>query len=140
MTQGQIHTLAATLHLGQTDKGGKPYIDHPVRVAARCSDPQAKLVALLHDVIEDTTATAEYLLRQGVPGEVVEVVEVLTRRSDESYDDYIHRVARHPLAKVVKLADLEDNMDIRRLPTLTDADLRRLQTYHRAWRYLNEKK
>ena len=129
--------IAKRAHAGQKDKAGQDYITHPIRVAERCDDPRAKIVALLHDTIEDSNVTADYLRKEGFREEIVEAVLAVTRREVEDYDDYVRRAAQNELGYMVKRADLEDNMDIRRLPELTDRDVERLRKYLRAWRYLS---
>ena len=129
--------LASTKHLSQTDKAGKPYLGHVARVAYEyCESDEERIVAMLHDLIEDTDVTAEQLRKEGFPDEVVDAVVAITRREGEDYDAYIERVALTPLACQVKIADLRDNMDITRFDTLTDEDLQRLKKYHRSWRRL----
>lgn len=130
--------IATKAHEGQKDKSGYEYIMHPIRVAERCKDTRAKIVALLHDTIEDTFVTKDYLREQGFPDEIIEGVLSVTKREGESYDEFVRRAAENPLGKEVKKADLEDNMDIRRLKELTDEDVGRLRKYLRAWQFLNE--
>ena len=130
--------IAVRAHKGQKDKAGHDYILHPIRVSERCDDPRAKIVALLHDTIEDTDVTADYLREEGFTEEIVEAVLAMTRREGEEYDDYVRRAAQNELGRMVKRADLEDNMDIRRLPELTDHDVERLRKYLRAWQYIVE--
>ena len=132
--------IAKRAHAGQKDKAGQDYITHPIRVAERCDDPRAKIVALLHDTIEDSNVTADYLRKEGFREEIVEAVLAVTRREGEDYDDYVRRAAQNELSRMVKRADLEDNMDIRRLPELTDRDVERLRKYLRAWRYLSSER
>lgn len=130
--------IATKAHEGQKDKSGYEYIMHPIRVAERCKDTRAKIVALLHDTIEDTFVTTDYLREQGFPDEIIEGVLSVTKHQGESYDEFVRRAAENPLGKEVKKADLEDNMDIRRLKELTDEDVGRLRKYMRAWQFLNE--
>jgi len=130
--------IATKAHEGQKDKSGYEYIMHPIRVAERCKDTRAKIVALLHDTIEDTFVTTDYLREQGFPDEIIEGVLSVTKHQGESYDEFVRRAAENPLGKEVKKADLEDNMDIRRLKELTDEDVGRLRKYLRAWQFLNE--
>ena len=130
--------IAIRAHKGQKDKAGHDYILHPIRVSERCDDPRAKIVALLHDTIEDTDVTADYLREEGFTEEIVEAVLAVTRREGEEYDDYVRRAAQNELGRMVKRADLEDNMDIRRLPELTDRDVERLRKYLWAWQYIVE--
>lgn len=128
--------IAIKAHEGQTDKSGRNYVMHPIRVAERCKDPQAKIVALLHDTIEDTFVTAEYLREEGFPEEIINGVLSVTRRDNESYEAFVQRAAENAIGREVKIADLEDNMDVRRLKEITDEDVRRLRKYLRAWQYL----
>lgn len=128
--------IAIKAHEGQLDKSGRAYIMHPVRVAERCKDVKAKIVALLHDTIEDTDVTPDFLRSQGFPDEIIDGVLSVTKQDGESYEAFVRRAAQHPLGKAVKLADLEDNMDIRRLKQISDEDVKRLQKYLRAWQYL----
>ena len=130
--------LAIEAHLGQVDKAGMPYILHPLRMMTRLDTPEAKMAAVLHDVVEDSAWTLEKLRMEGFPPEVLEAVDALTRYADETYEAFIERAAQHPLARRVKLADLEDNMDVRRLGTLTKRDVERLQRYQKAWRRLRQ--
>lgn len=129
---------ALTSHRGQADKAGQPYILHPLRLMARLDDPLAQCVALLHDTLEDSSTSAADLLNDGFPVEVVRAVEALTRGRAESYEDFIERVLLNPLAREVKLMDLEDNMNVLRLRGVADSDLRRIAKYHRAWLRLHE--
>lgn len=128
--------IAIYVHEEQKDKSGREYIMHPIRVAERCKDPRAKIVALLHDTIEDTEVTADYLREQGFPEEIISGVLSVTKREGESYDDFVCRAAENFLGREVKIADLEDNMDIRRLKEITEDDVARLRKYLRAWKYL----
>lgn len=130
--------LAAKAHTGQVDKGGAPYILHPIRVMLACEGEQAKIVALLHDTLEDTALTAADLRREGFPEEIVQAVLCLTRRRDEDYMDYIARVSKNPLAAEVKRADLQDNMDIRRIPSPTEKDFARIRKYEQAFQRLKD--
>lgn len=129
--------IATKAHKGQKDKAGQDYILHPIRVAERCKDPRAKIIALLHDTIEDTDVTADYLRSAGFPEEIIEGVLAVTKHEGESYEAFVSRAAKNPLGKEVKIADLEDNMDIRRLKEITDRDVLRLRKYLRAWQNLS---
>lgn len=128
--------IATKAHEGQTDKSGKPYIGHVMRVSLGCKTQKSKVIALLHDVIEDTPVTPEQLMADGIPADIVEAVLILSRRQGEEYEQYINRVAPHPLCREVKIADLEDNMDVRRLAEIGEADVKRLKKYHKAWKTL----
>ena len=122
--------IATKAHKGQVD------IFHPIRVAELCTTEEEKIVALLHDTIEDTSVTAEYLLEQGFPRTIVDAVLGVTRRDDETYEEFVRRASLNPISKQVKIHDLEDNMDIRRLSEVTEKDLARLNKYLRAYKYL----
>ena len=128
--------LASTHHLSQRDKGGERYFGHPVRVAENCDTDEQRIVALMHDLLEDTPVTAQQLLDDGFPTHIVEAVQALTRQPGETYEQFIDRLSPNAIARRVKIADLLDNMDVTRLPVLTDDDCRRLQKYHRSWRKL----
>ena len=130
--------LATLAHRGQVDKAGRPYILHPLELMSRFADADAdaKIVAVLHDTIEDSDLDAAALRAKGFSEPVVDAVLALTRRSHESYDEFIERVRTNPLARRVKIADLEHNMDVRRLAKLGPDDLERLERYHRSWRRL----
>jgi (p)ppGpp synthase/HD superfamily hydrolase len=113
-------TLAAVAHRDQTDKAGLPYILHPLRVMGSFLAPEdedARIVAVLHDVVEDTYVDLDLLKTYGYAPAVLEAIDAISRRHDETYPAYIERVARNPLAVRVKLADLHDNLDRRRLST-----------------------
>lgn len=128
--------IAVRAHQGQTDRAGMPYILHPVRVASRCRSLDEKTVALLHDTIEDTDITAEYLASEGFPPYIVEAVLSVSRIPDESYDDFVLRSMANPIGREVKIHDLEDNMDITRLQEVTPKDIGRLNKYLKAYRQL----
>ena len=105
-------SIATEAHRDQRDKAGAPYILHPIRVMLAQTDDAARAAALLHDVIEDCGWTAEGLAEAGIPSQVVVAVEALTRRPGEDYMDFVRRAAADPIAKRVKLADVEDNLDL----------------------------
>jgi len=129
--------LAVAAHRRQLDKAGKPYILHPLRVMLRFKDPEEMITAVLHDVIEDTEITLRDLREQGYSERVLQALAALTRREDETYADFIDRAAKNPLARRIKLADLADNMNLHRLPAVTEADCRRLARYKEAWKKLD---
>jgi hypothetical protein len=140
MTDNELLEKAAliciTNHAGQTDKAGKAYFQHPMRVALRCAGTEQKIVALLHDIIEDTSVTPEYLLEQGFSQTIVDAILSLTKREGESYEDFICRAAENPIGRVVKLQDLKDNLDVMRLNEVTNEDAQRLTKYLAARSYL----
>lgn len=128
--------LATEAHEGQTDKAGQPYIGHPLRVMARVDTDDARIVAVLHDVLEDTPVTAADLIALGCPAEVVAAVDALSKRPGETLEESMRRVAEHPLAVVVKHADLDDNSDPQRLEALPPAVADRLRDKYRRSREL----
>ncbi len=130
--------IATKAHEGQTDKAGAPYIFHPIRVANRCLTDEEKIVALLHDVIEDSETSSSDLLAKGFPRTIVDAVLSVTRNEDESYEDFIKRSRLNPIGRQVKIHDLEDNLDITRLAQVTENDIARLNKYLSAYRYLRE--
>lgn len=117
--------LAEQAHAGQTDKAGRPYIEHPRRVASRFTDPILRTVALLHDVVEDTQVTLNDLHRQ-FPTVVVNAVDALTHRKGEDRATYYRRVRSNERARKVKLADVDDNADPERLALLDETTRDRL--------------
>lgn len=127
---------AMKAHGGQVDKAGRDYIEHPIAVAARVNSPEEKMAAYLHDVVEDTDVTLEDLRSMGFPECVIEAVDCLTKREGVSLADYLYRVKRNEIARVVKLADLDHNSDISRIPEPKEKDYRRVERYHRESAYL----
>ncbi|MCI6738400.1 MAG: HD domain-containing protein [Intestinibacter sp.] len=128
--------LAIEKHKNQKDKSGKPYILHPLHVMETVKSDDAKIVAILHDIIEDTDVTEKDLLNAGLSKHIVDAIVMLTRTDDIDYMDYVKKVSSNPLAKEVKLADLQHNMDLRRISTLTEKDLDRTRKYQIAYHYL----
>ena len=113
--------IAVTAHRGQVDKSGEPYILHPLTVASKLDTLELKVIGLLHDTIEDTDVTADYLVEMGIPKDLVEVVELLTKPKGEPYEKYLQRVKENPMAKKVKLADLAHNTSPERAKGLNEA-------------------
>ena len=130
--------IAAQAHLGQRDKGGAPYILHPLRMMMRMESEDAMMAAVLHDVVEDSDWTLEQLRAEGFSEDVLQAVDCLTRRDDESYDEFVARAQANAIARRVKIADLEDNMNVKRIGEMTPKDLARIKEYHRAWRALTQ--
>lgn len=129
--------IATEAHKGQLDKAGRDYIGHPLRVMEMGKTEDEKIVGVLHDVIEDTDWTFEMLEAEGFSREVIEALKCVTKLAEnENYDDFIERVRKNPLAVAVKINDLTDNMDIRRLPYLSDKDVKRLKKYLKAYKKL----
>lgn len=129
--------IATQAHQGQRDKAGNDYIGHPLRVMEMGKTDDERIVGVLHDVVEDSGWTFEALEAEGFSKEVIDAVRCLTKRSEhENYDDFIDRIRKNPLAVAVKINDLTDNMDIRRLPYLSDKDIKRLKKYLKAYKKL----
>ncbi len=130
--------IATEAHRGQKDKAGNEYIGHPLRVMAMGKTTEEKIVGVLHDVVEDSTWTFEQLAAEGFSDKIIEALRCVTKLSpDEPYDKFIARIKHNPLAVAVKLNDLTDNMDIRRLPYLSDKDVKRLKRYLKAYKQLS---
>jgi guanosine-3',5'-bis(diphosphate) 3'-pyrophosphohydrolase len=121
--------IAAQAHAGQVDKAGQPYILHPLRLMLAVQTTHERMAAVLHDVVEDTPWTFEDLAQEGFPQVVIEAVKALTKHSGESRIEAAKRVVQHPIARIVKLADVSDNMDLSRIPQLTERDFARLREY-----------
>ena len=140
--------LADHAHAGQTDKGGHDYFEHACRICSKFKHNDLKIVSMLHDTVEDTYVTLEMI--ESLFGKMIaDAVDLLTRREDDSYMGYIARmcestpdglvtdIARriecsHQLARLVKIADLQDNMDLGRLKEITEEDLNRVKKYEKA--------
>lgn len=128
--------LAVEAHQGQRDKNGQPYVLHPLRVMFSCETENERIVAVLHDVVEDTGRSFDDLRRLGFSEEVISALDCVTKREGEKYEQFVERSAANPIARRVKLADLQDNMDVRRLPAVAERDLERLAKYLKAWKRL----
>ena len=130
--------LAVDAHAGQTDKAGATYIRHPLRVMRHMETPQERVVAVLHDVIEDTEYTPA-MIEDEFDEEIRDAVEALTKRDGESYSDFVERAAANDLARKVKIADIEDNMDLTRLSEVSEKTVERQVKYHKARQQLRDK-
>lgn len=129
---GKVLVLATNAHAGQFDKGGKPYILHPLAVMAllNSDDEELQCIALLHDVIEDTKTTWIQLREIGCTDRVINAVDALTKMPAQSYDEYKEKVFSNKDAMLVKMADLRHNTDIRRLKGVSQKDIDRLAKYN----------
>lgn len=125
-------SLAVKAHTGQIDKAGQPYIFHPLRLMSKFTNENEQVVAVLHDVIEDSEKTLKDLSEIGFSNEVIDAIECLTKKTDEDYADFITRVSLNPLAKKIKIEDIKDNLDLTRLKEIEQSDLERIKKYHRA--------
>lgn len=121
--------IAARSHAGQVDKAGQPYILHPLRLMMAVQTPQAQMAAVLHDVVEDTPVTYADLEQEGFPPEVLAAIQALTKQPGESRLAAAARARQHPIARLVKLADVTDNMNLSRIPEPTQQDWDRLEEY-----------
>ncbi len=128
--------IAVNAHMGQKDKTGSPYILHPLRVMQSVDTTEAKIVAVLHDVVEDTDVTFDDLTEANIPKHLVITLRLLTHNENLSYEEYIEKLAENPLAVKVKLADMKDNMDLSRLRKVTDEDIERMKKYVANYNYL----
>ncbi|WP_434707487.1 HD domain-containing protein [Pseudomonas sp. R1-1] len=124
--------IAATAHAGQVDKGGAPYILHPLKVMLRMTTLEERIVAVLHDVVEDCGVSLDDLREEGFSNDVLSAIESVTKVPGESYEDFVNRAAQNPIGRAVKLADLEENSDISRIASPGWEDLERIEKYRRA--------
>jgi len=132
--------LAKKYHEGQFDKGGYPYIEHLLRVMKGLESLEEKVLAVLHDVLEDCDVSRDQLIKEGIPEYLVEKLEILCKRKNEKYFDYIDRVKVDKLTINVKLSDLQDNMNLSRLKIITEEDKKRLEKYIKAKEILEKYK
>ena len=128
--------IAAAAHRGQADKAGQPYILHPLRVMLACEGEATRIVAVLHDVIEDSDWTPEALRAEGASDAILAALDTVTRRDDETYAEFIERAARNEIGRAVKIADLHDNLDLSRIAQPTQADFARMDRYRAALQHL----
>lgn len=130
--------IAASAHAGQVDKADQPYILHPIRVMMSVSTLEERIAAVLHDTVEDTTTTIDDLVSLGFSDAVISAVKALTKTEGESRLKAARRAVQDPVARVVKLADVADNMDLSRIPEPTPKDLARLEEYKQVRALLEE--
>ncbi len=121
--------IAASAHQGQLDKAGEPYVLHPLRIMLTLEDEKERIVAALHDVVEDSEWTLESLKHEGFSENVLDAIDSVTRRKGESYEAFVARSAEHPIGRRVKLADLADNANLSRIRNPTKEDRARRQKY-----------
>ena len=125
--------IAVAAHAGIKDKGGKPYILHPIKVMMRVETEEEQIVAILHDVVEDTDWTFDALRNEGFSETVIEALETVTKQSeDEDYEDFIKRSLRNDIGRKVKIADLLENLDVTRIGELSEKDIKRINKYKKA--------
>lgn len=131
-------SLAVDAHAGQTDKAGATYIRHPLRVMREMETPQERVTAVLHDVVEDTGYTPA-MIEDEFDEEIRDAVEALTKWDSESYSEFVERAAANDIARTVKIADIEDNMDLTRLSEVSEETVERQIKYHEARQQLRDK-
>ncbi len=125
--------IAVEAHTDQVQINGQPYILHPLHLMMQVETEAQKIVAVLHDVVEDTEWTLTDLQAEGFPDDILLAIGLMTRQKGMSYEQFIEEIRPNPLARRVKLADIEHNMDIRRLPVVTAKDFDRLIKYRAAY-------
>lgn len=128
--------IAVEAYSGKKDKGGNPYILHPLRVMMSFIDEEFRVIALLHDVIEDSNYSLDYLEDNRISNECIRIIDILTRKKYQSYEEYIIKISEDRKASLVKMIDLQDNMSILRLPHIMEEDINRIRKYHNAWNFL----
>lgn len=124
--------IARRAHAGQTDKAGEDYINHTLRVSQSVQGEDEKIVAVLHDVIEDSDITLEDLKREGFSFQVLGALDLVTKKEGDEYSNYIARIKENPIARAVKIADLRDNMNLSRIQNPTPKDYERVKKYQGA--------
>ena len=136
-------TIAIKAHQKQKDRGGKPYIYHPLYVAMNCDELKYKIVAVLHDVVEDSDITIAELRDAGFDEDILEAVDLLTKKDEDKhgqgYVEYLKRIRENDIALVVKLEDLKHNSDISRLKDVKEKDLQRVEKYKKSIMFLQHK-
>jgi (p)ppGpp synthase/HD superfamily hydrolase len=125
-------SIAIEAHRGEVDQSGVPYILHPLRLMMQMDTEEEMIVAVLHDVVEDGNVNISMLRDQGFTQHILDAIVSVTRKENESYEDFIERVSSNALGRKIKCADLMDNLNISRLRKLTDRDLNRITKYHQA--------
>ncbi|MHC1684741.1 MAG: GTP pyrophosphokinase [Clostridiaceae bacterium] len=128
--------IATKAHSGQVDKAGESYVLHPIRVMLKLKSEDEKIVGVLHDVIEDTQVTYDDLRKEGFSEVIIEALKRVTKIDGEDYMDFVKRAKENQISSKVKLADLEDNMDINRIANPTEKDYKRIEKYKKAKAFL----
>jgi (p)ppGpp synthase/HD superfamily hydrolase len=128
--------IAAHAHAGQTDKAGRPYILHPLRLMLKIQSEAEMIVAVLHDVVEDSSVSLDDLRDRGFAEDILAAIDCLSKRAGEPYEDFIARITHNSLARKVKIEDIRDNLDLTRIEHLEERDLARAEKYHRALKIL----
>ena len=132
----QAIKVALEVHSGQVDKAGEIYLLHPLRLMFKFQTEDERIVAVMHDVVEDGEITLENLRLLGFSDSVVNAIDCLSRRKDEKYEDFISRISMDKLARKIKIEDIKDNLDLTRLGCVGDKELKRIEKYHRSLKLL----
>ena len=133
--------IAVTAHSGVKDRGGKPYILHPLNVMMRVEKEDEKIVAILHDVVEDTDWTFDALREEGFSEIIIEALKSVTKHNEnEDYEEFVKRSLNNDIGRIVKIADLKENLDISRIGDLNEKDILRINKYKKALKVLNHQK
>jgi len=138
---GQAIEIAVKAHAHQSDKQGRPYILHPLRVMLSVEGEEAQIVAVLHDVVEDTSVSLDDLCKGGFSPAIIEAIRCVTHSKDEPYTDYVVRCKQNPLSRQVKLADLRDNSGLDRVllrPEKMRTDSNRIHRYVLAYKFITD--
>jgi len=131
-------SIALEAHEGILDKSSAPYILHPLRIMLQMNTQEEMIAAVLHDVVEDSDYSIAMLKELGFSTEIIKALDSVTRRPEESYEEFILRAGSNDLGRKIKYADLMDNLDISRFKKLTDRDLERIKKYHHALEMLED--
>ena len=123
-------------HKDQVDKSGIPYVFHPFHLAEQMDDEETTITALLHDIVEDTNTTFDDLRELGFSDNVINALKLMTHDKNIDYFEYVKNISKNPIARKVKIKDLEHNMDTSRLDEVTDKDLERVKKYKKCYKYL----
>ncbi|MCS3632672.1 (p)ppGpp synthase/HD superfamily hydrolase [Salinibacter ruber] len=138
LTLEDATALVTETHADQTDKAGAPCVLHLLRVMQFQTTEEAMMAGVLHDLVEDTDLSFNDLWERGYPGEVIAALDHVAKRDGEFYQEFAERAGQHPIDRWVKVADLEDNMNVARLETVTEKNAERLVRYQRAYRQLTD--
>jgi (p)ppGpp synthase/HD superfamily hydrolase len=130
--------IATNAHAGQVDKGGNPYILHPLSLMVHMKTENERIVAALHDVLEDTSVTIDFLRQEGFGDDIIIPLVHLTRQNTETYMDFIKRASLNPISKAVKIDDIKNNMDLSRIINLSQKDYDRFNKYKKALTFLEQ--
>ena len=123
-------------HKDQVDKSGMPYVFHPFHLAEQMDDEETTITALLHDIVEDTDTTFDDLRELVFSDNVINALKLMTHDKNIDYFEYVKNISKNPIARKVKIKDLEHNMDTSRLDEVTDKDLERVKKYKKCYKYL----